>query len=294
MTGCFGYSVGDRKLLYGRSGGEVDLRVEDGASDTDETSEPLVEWFPRPERPTHARLYATGDTYRLWTSTIGWFEIEPLVPLIRLPGPDNEARTEARLWGVPSSLCSLYRGNVHLHAAAVDVDGTAVLIAAPGKRGKTTLSAAFFRRGFRLLSEDQTCIRPGSPPAVMPGPASLRLRLDTMEALALQGVEVTTREPDRVHLAIEESLRGTQDPVPLRAIVLLRQSDQGISITPADPAQVARDLWSLSFHLPDYRQQVFFGITDIVSGANPFDLTRPLRFDVLDEVIDVVVDRCLA
>ena len=56
-------------------------------------------------------------------------------------------------------LCFRARGDTALHAAAVEVDGQAVVLGAPGTFGKTTLAAAFHAAGHRLLSEDTTCIR---------------------------------------------------------------------------------------------------------------------------------------
>ena len=76
------------------------------------------------------------------------------------------------------------RGDLAVHAAAVDVDGSALLLAAPGRYGKTTLAAAFAGQGYRLLAEDTTCYRPSSDPSVLPGLAMLRIRPDVHEHLS--------------------------------------------------------------------------------------------------------------
>ena len=84
----------------------------------------------------------------------------------QLSGP----RREARLFGLPAALCFMTRGDVAVHAAAVDVDGSALLLAAPGRFGKTTLAAAFAGEGFRLLAEDTACYRSIPRPIGAPRP----------------------------------------------------------------------------------------------------------------------------
>ena len=151
-----------------------------------------------------------------------------------LPDTENVVRREERLWSIPAMLCFLARGDAALHAAAVEVDGQAVVLAAPGSFGKTTLAAAFHAAGHRLLSEDTTCIRGAEAPLVVPGPAMLRLRHDVAEQLEIpNATPVGTVEDDRVHLALDPAVRGDCSPVPLRAIVLLRHADEGFRIEPA-------------------------------------------------------------
>src|SRR4029453_8171040 len=119
----------------------------------------------------------------------------------------------------------LPRGALPLHAAAVDLDGSAILLAAPGYHGKTTLAAAFLGAGFRILTEDIACCRVGELPTLFPGPAMLRVRRPSYERLEFPGTRVVAEEPGRVHLALEGSARGDGTPVPLRGIVLLQVDD---------------------------------------------------------------------
>src|SRR5262249_37635108 len=107
----------------------------------------------------------------------------------------------------------------------------AVLIAAPGVFGKTTLATAFACAGHRVLAEDVSCLRLGDVPAIVPGPAMLRLRRDVAEEIELPPGRVVLDEPLRVHLALEQAGRGDCLPVPVRAVVVLNPGEDGIELS---------------------------------------------------------------
>src|SRR5438034_1082947 len=122
-----------------------------------------------------------GAAHRMWTDLEGWFEIDAANRSVTVPPCSDPVRREERFWGVPVSLCYLLRGDVGIHAAAVEVEGAGVLLAAPGRSGKTTLAGAFLAAGHRLLSEDLSCCRSSPVPLLLPGPAMLRVRRDVHE-----------------------------------------------------------------------------------------------------------------
>ncbi|HVR38367.1 MAG TPA: hypothetical protein VMU84_04675, partial [Thermoanaerobaculia bacterium] len=72
------------------------------------------------------------------------------------------------------------RGALALHASAVLVDDRAIVFAAPPGGGKSTLAAAFARRGHAVLADDVVRLEPGrraySPPisAGAPEPADYK------------------------------------------------------------------------------------------------------------------------
>jgi hypothetical protein len=255
--------------------------------------EPILTWTSIGGQPFNARLYADGDRYSLWIDPMGWFHIDGGVPSITVP-PGSEARLrEQRLWGIPAALCFIHRGDIPLHASAVDVEGSALLFAAPGRFGKTTLAAAFLQAGHRVLSEDISCCRTDGTPSVLPGPSVLRVRRDTYERLEFPGTYLVAEEPHRVHLAIEEGLRGDGLPVPLRGIVFLREGDLDMQRVPTQAS--LRDLWTLSFKLPTdpARARCFQGIAALASGVPVWNLHRPLTFTSLGSVIERIVSTCL-
>lgn len=258
--------------------------------------EPLLEWSPRPLRDFAAKLFAPEGRFVFWTSRDGWYEIDPQEPSISVtPAPDG-VRREARLWGVPSLLCYVTRGDLPLHAAAVDVGGKALLLAGPGRSGKTTTAAGFLNAGYRVLAEDLTACRPDPSPSLLPGPSMLRVRPDVYPRLDLKNATPVAQDDERVHLVLDGPARGDGAPVPLAGIVFLRSGDGPTTLHPRPPQDTIRDLWALSLNLPSEhdRARCFRGVATLASSVPAWDLHRRLSLDALDEVVQTVISTCLA
>jgi hypothetical protein len=292
---CFGFAVRSSlpfHYLRGGAGSPLAVSTTSTVDDDDDGGEVLFDWTPSPRFPLAGRLVRAAPGFRLWVDTWGWFLIDPDAPRVSVPETANVVRREERLWSIPAMLCFRARGDAALHAAAVEVDGQAVVLGAPGSFGKTTLAAAFHAAGHRLLSEDTTCIRGANAPLVVPGPAMLRLRHDVAEQLEIpNAAQVGTVPDDRIHLALDPAARGDCSPVPLRAIVLLRHADQGFRITRAAAAQAVQDLWALSFRLPTGadRLRCFEAMVHLTRTVPVWDLHRPLTMRDLPATVDFVV-----
>ena len=299
MTGavpgsCYGFQpVSELSFEYLRGGAGDPFAVAELEGEPEGGNAVLVsEWTPIPDRRVWARLYADGPRYRLWVDGYGTFTVDPQAPSVGLPAGDvGTVRREERLWGIPAMLCFLARGDLPLHAAAVDVGGEAVLLAAPGYFGKTTLAAGFDVEGYRVLSEDVSCIRFAPEPEVVPGPAMLRIRRDVAGSLELPGARAVAESGDRVHFSLDPARRGDSSPVPLRAIVLLRKGEDGIALDTVPAAGALRDLWPLSFRLPtaEDRARCFDGIARLAAGVRIRNLVRPLKLDELERVVQRIV-----
>jgi hypothetical protein len=287
---CYGFGVRSSiPLEYLRAGDGDPLEIAAPAPDGPLPEDALlVEWQRAPERPLEARLYSDGQSFRLWISDGGWYSVDPLGSRIDVPA-DGDIRREERLWGIPSLLCFLARGDLPLHAAAVEAEGGAIVVAAPRTYGKTTMAAAFQRAGHRVLSEDTTCVRLGAEPAVVPGPAMLRVRRDVAAELELPSVRRVGESEDRLHYALRDP--GGCEPVPVRAIVFLDVSDDELALEPVDRPEALRDLWALSFRLPteDDVGRSFAGVTDLAASVPVHRLRRPLDLRALDDHLDLVL-----
>ena len=277
---------------YLRDGSGETLRVEiDESPFGGEPGTLLREWRTHSPEPFRASLYVgEDDAYRLWTADSGWFAIDPTCPRVSLPPNGNAVKREERLWGIPTLLCFIARGDLPLHAAAVEAGDGAILLAAPGRFGKTTLAAGFVRAGNRLLSEDLTCLRLTGKPSVVPGPAMLRIRPDIAEALDIPSALILEAGDERLHLALESSERGDCTPVPVRALVFLRGGSEGIELRRLDPREAIRDLYFLSFRLPgaDEATRVFNAVAELAATVPAWDLSYPLRLEQLDRVVEAV------
>ena len=197
---CFGFRVRSsysfRFLRNGGGGETLDVvKAEEPVTASEETL--LREWTLRdPSADVTARLYGTNGIFQFWTTDAGWDRIDPAARRIEISEHPDEIRREQRLWGVPTALCVKHRGDFVIHAAAVEVDGSAILLAAPGRFGKTTLALAFHRQGYRLLTEDTACCGGSAAPVLFPGPTSVRLRPDMFGGQAPPGTSVVAVRND--------------------------------------------------------------------------------------------------
>jgi hypothetical protein len=295
---CFGFELRSPlpfTLLRKGSGQALEIRT--GTVPVRADDPPLLEWLPQPDRPLHTRVYADGDGYRMWTDREGWFGIDPSSPAITTPIVDDSLRLEQRVLGIPLMLCFLHRGELPMHAAAVEIGGEALLLAAPGHFGKTTLASAFLMAGHRVLSEDIACCRLAGSASVLPGPALLRVREATHQRLAFPSTRRLRDEPDgRVRLALEGPARGTGEPVPLRGVVFLRGGRGEGRLRRVATERALPDLWSLSLKLPTDRDRArCFERTATLADAVPvWNLNRAMRFETLPALVERIVETCLA
>lgn len=296
MSGaCFGFRpVSDLAFVYLRNGAGEPLVIrehEDSGEDAGGTL--IAEWTPIPQRRSWARLYQDNGGYRLWVERAGSFHVDPGAPSVDLPaGLESPIRREERLWGIPALLCFAERGDLALHAAAVEVSGEAILLAAPGYAGKTTLAAAFNAAGHRLLSEDSACIRFGSGPSLVPGPAMLRVRRDMAGRLDLPGARELAVGDDRVHFALDPARRGDCTPLSIRSVVFLRPGPDRLALEPLAPEEALRDLWALTWRLPGDdadRRRCFESIVALADAVPVWNLSRELRLDTLPNIVERIV-----
>jgi hypothetical protein len=288
---CYGYSIhSELDFRYLREGTGEPLEVVGMALPDDDPGELLRAWEP-PDFPVHVRLYRSEGAFRLWNEEAGWFGIEPQVPRLIVPPEGDPMRREERLWGLPVMLCFLARGDLAVHASSVEVDGRALVLAAPRRFGKTTLASAFAAEGFRVLAEDLTCIRLGPDPSVIPGPAMLRIRRDVADRVPVEEAQELGRDEDRVHLALE-SARGTCDPVPMGGIALLLEDEADPRMERATLTDAIRDLWFLSFKFPEDedRARCLDSLTRLASAAPAWHLTRRLEVQALKPTVECLVE----
>jgi hypothetical protein len=105
---------------------------------------------------------------------------------IAQPSPDAEEGLLPMLTaGIGISFFLALRGNLCLHASAVEADGRAVALCAPSGFGKSTLAALAAAGACPLIADDVLRIEleRSSPPAVYRGASQIRLR-EGAEALA--------------------------------------------------------------------------------------------------------------
>lgn len=285
---CFGFEIVSRVPFRSlRDGHGETLRVEVAGSPPEGDGELVFDWrAPR----FHAQIRFDGRVHTFAVDDLGTFLVDTVSRRITAPPIDDLVVLEELLWGMPALLCFLRRGDVPLHAAAVEVGGGALILAAPGTHGKSTLAAAFAERGYRMLTEDVVCLRAGTRPEVLPGPASIRLRKDVAEELGLERLQPATPERGRRRYLVPRAERGTGHAVPLRAVIFLRRADDRPRLEPVAAPRALPDLWRLTFRLEDdERARSFRLLVDAASGVPVYDLHRRLRIDELPATVDAIV-----
>jgi hypothetical protein len=239
-----------------------------------------------------ARIYHDGRTYRLWVERFGWFDIDPRIPRVAAPVDVDPDVREELLWGVPALLCFLHRGDVSLHAAAIEIGGEAIVVVGPQAHGKSTLAAGFAQQGYRILSEDLACIRLEPQPAVIPGPATLRLRNDVADDLEVGVGRRLSGRNDRTRYALFGGSSDDCRPVPIRAVLALRRSEGEPRLEAVLPMRALPDLWQTSFRITrDHDRRCFGRIAELAHAVPVFNLHRPLRIEALGATVSHIVSR---
>ncbi len=293
---AFGFRVRCRQTLrFLRAGGGVETLEVVTAPEPRKrpTAAPLADWtLAGTNHEARGTLYQSGRGFEFWATDAGAYHIDPDRGRIEIPDNDDIVR-EQRLWGIPAMLCFMHRGDLPLHAAAVELGAGAVVLAAPARYGKTTLALAFHRHGCRVLSEDLACCRLSSSPELLPGPALVRIRLDVYDGHAPAGTHVVVARPDRVYMALDDDRKGSGAPVPIKAIVFLRESVDGLRMERAPASVALADLWSLSFRLQtdEGRARSFRQLTRLAGALPTWNLYRPLRRASLDATVARIAEQ---
>ena len=294
---CFGFElIAAEPIWLLRGGTGTPLHVVHEPTPETFEGRPIAEWSPNDRNPIEAKLYEPSpNTFALSVSGAGWYHIDPDGMRISTPERPGDLAGSIRLLGLPLLLCCLARGDSTLHAAAVQVDDHAILFAAPGQHGKTSLSAAFVAQGHRLLSEDLSCLRVSSSKTeLIPGPTGLRVREDMAELLPLPGYEEVGKYDERVVL---QPVSGVGDCTPVRigAIVFLNDFEDTWKLTPVEPGDAVRDLWFLSFHLPNDadRSRKFQALVDLAASVPVWRFVRPRDRTKLQENVEFLISETL-
>ena len=253
-------------------------------------AEPIADWeLAGTEYKARAALYRTARGYEFWATDAGRYDLDLEFGRIEIPATGDAILREQRLWGLPMMLCYIQRGDFPLHAATVEIGSGAVLFAAPSRYGKTTLSLAFHRHGYRVLSEDLVCCRSGEVCEALPGPALVRMRNDVYEGSPPAGTHLIVARPDRIYLGLDDNRKGSSAPVPIKAIVFLREADT-VRMESVRPSVAVADLWHLNFRLAtsEYRGRSFQQLARLAGAVPCWNVYRPLRLSCLDATVDVV------
>ncbi len=227
------------------------LRVELGSFPSDVLRTSEDEWRPyfessfvneSGEPMLTVDLRSTGDLYRFLFDTGVHFLVDRVGRRlwVRWTEPNTLEDVLCYLFGIVLSFVLRLRGVISLHASAVVIDGRAVALAGSAGAGKSTSAAAFAQRGYPVLTDDVTALKPVAGDFfVQPDRHQLKLWPETSAMLFGSPDALPRLSPswDKRFLDLEcHGFPTERRPRPLAAVYLLDGE-------PAAPAQsVIRDL----------------------------------------------------
>ena len=275
---------------------------------------PLPELLPSPaiQPDVHIRYGSVPETLDHPVKQNEGCQVQPGQLLLRLDGianylisdgdtitiePASQSREEdIRLFLLGSSFGALLhqRGVLPLHGSAIETQYGAVVFVAPSGVGKSTLAAAFYQRGYRVLSDDICVITMGQgKPMVNPAYPRIHLWADVLDRLeqALPRLIVQAKL-DKYGVPLESQF--AMQPLPLYAVYELQVADTPhITLQPLEDMEkfavlVRHTYRDYYIHPLGLRQHHF---NQAVTAAKPIRVsrvTRPQEPFLLQELVDVL------
>jgi hypothetical protein len=131
---------------------------------------------------------------------------------------------------------------IPVHGAMIARGNVAVILAGPSGRGKSTVSYAALRRGWRVLADDGVYVQTSPSLRIWGRPAALLLPDDARRRFP----ELAAREPTRQaggKLKIPVDSRITEEPEPVaEAMVCILERGDRVRLEPLGPAELEAGL----------------------------------------------------
>jgi len=162
-----------------------------------------------------------------------------------------------------------------LHAAAVELDGRAIVISAPSGSGKSTLAAALVRAGLRYLTDEAVAFNPESG-SVEPYPKPIALRQDVWSLFPELGPMPSTASGfvSTVRYVVPAELGGTLgDPsTPEMVILPCRVPARSARMYPLSRAEAAMSLAEQAFSFLDSGAEALRVLARMLQGCDCYRL----------------------
>jgi HprK-related kinase A len=178
-----------------------------------------------------------------------------------------------------------------VHAAVVEREGRAVIMAGPSGSGKSTLCTALLARGWRLLSDEIAMVHLGDG-RLMPHPRPISLKN--------QAIEMTTRLlPDACLSRRFASVKGTvafmrpprssiaaagEGALPVAVVFPRYRADAGFELTPIDRAPAFMRLIDCSANYLTLLEIGFDTLADLVEACDHY----ALDYASLDDAVGAI------
>jgi len=235
----------------------------------------------------HVRLSGSTGLRRLLRPQVH-FHYDGMAPFQPLPLGQAFPMFE---WAMNWCVSSQAHSWLVIHAAVVEKGGLAAILPAPPGSGKSTLCAALVNRGWRLLSDELTLVRPGDgrvdplPRPVSLKNASIGIIRDYAPAAAFTRPVADTVKGTVAHMrASSESVaRAGEAAAPAWIVFPKWQAGAPAALTPVPQARAHIRLAENAFNYSLLGEAGFHAVGRLVETARTFDFT----YGVLDDAIAV-------
>ncbi|WP_374147490.1 HPr kinase/phosphorylase [Sphingomonas sp. 28-63-12] len=245
------------------------------------------------------RMQMTARQYLAWVPEVGRFLIEDGRSIIYAVEQDA-APEKVALFLVGRMFAALLhqRGDVVLHASAIEVGGRAVLFCGHSGAGKSTLAAALVREGLRLISDDQCAIviDPQSAPMVRADGRQLKLWQPSIDALTLGASRQAPVYASAGKYYVEPA-SGRASTLPIGAIYLLADAVATAAVEISTPARAdGIGLLIANAYRPGLMRRMersaayLHAGAEIAQHAGIFSISRPKQFVAMPAMIAALAD----
>lgn len=141
--------------------------------------------------------------------------------VLRLPAAGDSSEVETHLSSLVAGALLHQRGDLALHASAVNIHGAAIALSGASGQGKSTLASVFALAGYPLISDDVCRVQfSGDRVMVFPGPPRIRLWPDMARAIGKNPDDLAVGRADHPKRLLTD-LPRTTDAKPLCALIRL-------------------------------------------------------------------------
>jgi hypothetical protein len=202
--------------------------------------------------------------------------------------------------GLGMGLILHQRGVFTLHASTIAIGRSAVGIAGSKRSGKSTTAAALTARGHTLLSDDVLALAmpENDAPRVLPGPRTINLWPDTLQALGQDPADLPMIWPRSTKRISMVPVWGARENLPLRCIFFLELSKmvEEPSVERLEPGEAVRLLIGHSHALRmiedrEAMPQHLLQCGRVAQDVGMFRLRRPRSLDSIQDVARLIENR---
>ncbi len=183
-------------------------------------------------RGDHNYIRVGRDESHFWFAGVGAFVVKDGSQVIVTPEKNlDESCLRLYIQGMMMAMILHQRGLCVLHSSVIEVHGSALAFLGRVGAGKSSIAAALYSRGHRVLTDDNAAIDFSSGiPMVVPSYPSVKLFPAIASSLGFHNGSLTALHSSSAKVAGAVPDGFVEKPLPLRGLFFLgRESDAGIT-----------------------------------------------------------------